>query len=353
MIDQSFFENKGPFTLREIAGACEAVLADEKFADIQVKSVAALSGAGPDELSFLDNIKYKSDFMSSKAGACIVSEKMREFAPSGMAVLISQNPYKSYALAATLFFPDSVSSAYYGGYKCGKSDGNVAPSAVIDPSAKIGEGCFIGPNVVIEAGVQLGKGTRVEAGSIICASVQLGDACHIGSNCNLSHCIVGNAVRVHNGSCIGQDGFGFALDPAGFVPVPQLGRVIIGDHVNIGANTTIDRGSSGDTVIGRGSIIDNLVQIGHNVQIGDGCVVVAQVGISGSTKVGSYSMLGGQAGVAGHIEIGSGVRIGAQSGISKSIPDGMEVMGTPAQEKRAHWKELATLKRLTRKQAGK
>ncbi len=345
MADPRFFKNEGPFTLDRIASHCGAVLYQAGRGDELMTAVAALQDAKSDQLGFLDNVKYRDAFKNSKAGACIIAEKMIADAPDGMALLVSKNPYRSYALAAALFHPDAL-PFYRASFEHSQFSG-IAPSAVIDKDAVIGKDCMIAPGCAIYKGARIGNGCIIEAGSVIYAGVEIGEGCHIGAHCTISHSVIGRGVRIHNGVRIGQDGFGFALDPAGFVPVPQLGRVMIGDRVNIGANTTIDRGAGPDTIIGDGTIIDNLVQIGHNVQIGQGCVIVAQVGISGSTKIGSYSMIGGQAGLAGHLEIGHSVKIGAQSGVSKSIPDGMDVMGTPAQEKRLHWKELATLKRLT------
>ena len=161
--------------------------------------------------------------------------------------------------------------------------------------------------------------------------------------------MIGDHVSIYRGAMIGQDGFGFAIDPAGFVKVPQLGRVIIEDHVEIGANTTIDRGAGPDTVIGQGTWIDNLVQIGHNVQIGRGCVIVAQVGISGSTRIDDFVMIGGQAGVAGHLHIASGARIGAQSGVMRNIPAGEQQMGSPSIPTKQFMRQTATLNKLTKK----
>ncbi len=171
------------------------------------------------------------------------------------------------------------------------------PSAIIDPAAVVPEDCDIGPNVVVEAGAELGRRCRVGANTVVAAGVVVGDDCRIGANVTLSHCLIGSRVVLHPGVRIGQEGFGFAPDPTGPVKVPQLGRVVIGDDVDIGANTTIDRGSGHDTVIGAGSMIDNLVQIGHNVVLGRCCVLAGQVGISGSTRLGDFVMIGGQGGL--------------------------------------------------------
>jgi UDP-3-O-[3-hydroxymyristoyl] glucosamine N-acyltransferase len=171
----------------------------------------------------------------------------------------------------------------------------------------------------------------------------------VASNCTLTHCEIGERVILHPGVRIGQDGFGFAPGAQGHTKVPQLGRVLIGDDVEIGANSTIDRGAGPDTVIGAGTKIDNLVQIGHNVSIGRGCLIVALVGISGSTKIGDFVMIGGQAGVAGHLKIGDGARIAAQSGVSRDLAPGATVAGSPAEDARAFWRDLAFLRRLRAK----
>jgi UDP-3-O-[3-hydroxymyristoyl] glucosamine N-acyltransferase len=320
MADPRFHKNHGPFSLGDIA-AKSGCHVDDNHADVKIKDVASLDKAGDGDLAFLDNVKYASQLKDTKATAVILSEKMVVDAPEDVICLISDTPYKSYALAAQMFYPYARPSKT-----------QIHDSAVISESAEIGLGCMI------------------EANSVIADGVKIGDGCHIGANVTITHAIIGNGVRVHNGARIGQDGFGFAIDPAGFVPVPQLGRVIIEDGANIGANTCIDRGAGPDTVIGAGTYIDNLVQIGHNVKIGKGCVIVSQVGISGSTEIGDYCVFGGQAGVAGHLKIGTGAQIGAQSGVTKDVDAGAKLMGFPARPIKEFWKETAILKKLLSKQ---
>jgi UDP-3-O-[3-hydroxymyristoyl] glucosamine N-acyltransferase len=337
MADARFFGRMGPFALADIASASECVLYDPATTSIQCEDVSALQDATSEHLSFLDNSKYKSHFQSTRAGACIVSADMVAQAPKGMALLISKNPYRSYAMAASLFYPWP------------KSDGIISPAAHIDSSVMIGANVSIAAGVVIGAHVSIGAGTRIEANTVINQGVVIGNECWIGSQVTLSHCILGQNVRVHAGVRVGQDGFGFALGTK-HIPVPQLGRVLIEDFVNIGANTTIDRGAGPDTVIGAGAVIDNLVQIGHNVKIGRGCVIAAQAGISGSTTLADFVVLGGQVGVAGHLHIGAGARVAAQSGVTKDVPAASELVGFPATPRREYWKQAATLKKLLSKQ---
>lgn len=337
MADPRFFTNRGPFTLQELARLTGASLPEGTDAGHKILDVAPLSAATGDQLSFLDNVKYKSDFMATKAGACFVSPDMAQFAPSGTALLVHDNPYKAYALAAQAFYPPP------------KAEGLISDKAHVDPAATIGSGCRIEAGAVVEAGVELGEGCIIESGAVIKSGVRIGAYSRIGSNAVISHADIGSHTSIYRGSCIGQDGFGFAIDPAGFVKVPQLGRVIIGDHVEIGANTTIDRGAGPDTVIGSGTWIDNLVQIAHNVRIGRGCVIVSQVGISGSTVLEDYVMAGGQAGITGHLKIGKGAKVAAQSGVMRDVEAGEQVMGSPAMPSRQFMRQVAALGKLARK----
>lgn len=337
MPDRNFFHYQGPKTLSEIAQISGAALHSLADPDFVVHDLAPLSMAQKGELSFLDNVKYRSDFANTSAGACICDKKMVEFAPQGIHLLITPTPYKAYALTAQAFYPDTM------------PDAAISSGAFIDPSAQIGKSCVIEPGAVIGAHVKLGNHVWIEAGAVIGAHVEIGDHSRIGPCASVSHAILHDYVRLYPGVRVGQDGFGFAIDPSGHVKVPQLGRVIIQSHVEIGANTTIDRGAGPDTVIGAGTWIDNLVQIGHNVKIGKGCVIVAQVGISGSTVLDDYVVLGGQVGVAGHLHIGKGARVGAQSGVMRDIPPGQEQLGSPAIPFKQEMRRIAMLNRLINK----
>lgn len=338
MADQRFFKNAGPFTLGALAQMTGSLLSDPAAADKLVTDVAPLQVALPDQLSFLDNKKYATLFRETKAGACFVRPELAEHAPAGTVCLTHKNPYKAYALAAQAFYPAP------------KAESFVASSAIVDATANIGADCHIAHGAVIGSGVQIGARSRIGAGAVIEDNVVIGEDCDIGARVYLTHSLLGNKVRIYPGAVIGRAGFGFAIDlPAGFISVPQLGRVVIGDDVEIGANTTIDRGAGPDTIIGQGTRIDNLVQIGHNVQIGRFCVIVSQTGISGSTQLGDGVMTGGQSGFAGHLKIGAGAKIAAQSGIMRDIPPGGEVMGSPGIPIRQFMRQTAIWSRISLK----
>ena len=336
MADPRFFQRQGPYQLGELAAIGGAEIADAATADILIDDIAALETAGPGQLSFLDNKAYINAFAASRAPACIVAAQHAGRAPAGMALLLSEQPYRAFALIAQAFYPRP------------RPLPSVSAIASVDPSAVLGPGCQIEAGAVIAAGAKLGRHCAVGANATIGPGVIIGGDCIVGANVSLSHCQIGDRVTLHPGARIGQDGFGFAIDPAGHIKVPQVGRVLIGDDCDIGANTTIDRGSMRDTVIGAGCWIDNLVQIGHNVELGRGCVIAALAGISGSTKVGNYVALGGQVGMAGHLNIGDGVQVAAQSGIMADVPPGLTLCGTPAVPIKEFFRGVATLRRLTR-----
>ena len=339
MADTRFFKRAGPFTLRQLAEMTGCALSDAARDGQQVTDVAALAEAGAGHVSFLDNRKYLADFESTKAEACFVRPDMAGRAPQGTVCLLSPAPYHAYALAAQAFYPGEGVRHFR------------APSSVVDPSASLGRDCHVSAGVVIGQNAKIGNRCRLLPNAVIGDGVEIGDDCEIGANANLSHCILGARVKIYPGACIGQSGFGFAMSKTGFVTVPQLGRVMIEDDVEVGANATIDRGAGPDTVVGSGTRIDNLVQLGHNVKIGRNCVIVAQTGISGSTKLGDFVMTGGQSGFAGHLNIGTGARIAAQSGIMRDVPPGVEYMGSPAVPIRQFMRQVAKLSKLTRSNA--
>jgi len=340
MADRRFFRLAGSFELGHLAGLTGSTLSDPSRAGVKITDVAPLDIAEREHLSFLDNKKYIETFRSTKAAACFVRPELAALAPEGTVCLVNRNPYKAYAIAAAAFYPAEKPKAVR------------AASAAVHETAIIGEDCTIEEGAVIGANVRIGARCRVQAHAVIREGVEIGDDCDIGAHVTISHALVGSKVRIYPGACIGRQGFGFAIDAAGFTAVPQLGRVLIESDVEIGANTTIDRGAGPDTVIGQGTRIDNLVQIGHNVKIGKYCIIVAQVGISGSTQIGDFAMLGGQAGLAGHIKIGSGAKVAAQSGITRDVGAGEEVMGSPAVPLRQSMRQAAVLAKLALKKKG-
>ncbi|MGN7438453.1 MAG: UDP-3-O-(3-hydroxymyristoyl)glucosamine N-acyltransferase [Alcanivorax sp.] len=337
MADPRFFTKANSLTIGEIIELTGCNVAENVDRAIEISDVSPLSAATQDHVSFLDNIKYKNDFSETSARACFVSPKFQDLSPDGLICLVTKTPYKAYALTAQALYPED------------KPQSSIAQSAYIDETAQIGQSATIGENVHIGANVKIADHVWIEPNSVIQSGVTIGNHCRIGANTTVSHAIIGDYVRLYPGVKVGQDGFGFAIDLAGHVKVPQLGRVIIEDHVQVGANTTIDRGAGPDTVIGQGTWIDNLVQIGHNVVIGQGCIIVAQVGISGSTVIEDFVAIGGQAGIAGHLHIGAAARIGAQSGVMHDLEGGKEYMGSPAFEKSHFFRQVAALNRLIKR----
>ena len=337
MADPRFFKNHGPFTLGELARLASAEPGPNFDPELSISDVAPLDTAGPDALSFLDNRKYIETFQNSSAGACVVAPKLAGDAPAGMALLLSDRPYRSYAQIARAFYPGPifVSPDHH-------------PSAIVDPTAKIGKNCTIGACAVIAADAVLGDRVRVGAGAVIEHAVSVGAETDIGANASLSHCEIGARCLLHPGVRIGQRGFGFDMSPEGHLDVPQLGRVIVGDDVEIGANSSIDRGSGPDTVVGDGCKIDNLVQIGHNVQLGKGCVIVAQSGVAGSTHLEDFVVVAAQTGIAGHLRIAAGTQIAALSGVMRDTEPGAILAGVPAVPKRQFFRQVAILAKLAK-----
>jgi UDP-3-O-[3-hydroxymyristoyl] glucosamine N-acyltransferase len=327
--DPRFFPRAGPFPLGRLAEATGATLAGDADPARPIAGLAPLPAAGPDRISFLDNRRYLPALAASRAGACILDPAHAGQAPPGMALLLTAQPYLAWARVAALFHPPADVRP------------GIHPSATISPDALLGQGIAVGPGAVIGARAAIGAGTVIGPLAVVGEGVVLGRDCRIGAGAVVSHCIAGDRVVLHPGAKVGQEGFGFAEAPTGFVTVPQLGRVLLGDDVEIGANTTIDRGSSADTVVGSGTRMDNLVQIGHNVRLGRCCVIVGQAGISGSSTLGDFAVLAAQAGVAGHLRIGRRARIGGQAGVMDDVPDGTDVIGSPARPAREFWRALA------------
>lgn len=343
MSNPSFFPKPTPVALADLAAATGATLSEPAFGARTVHAIAPLEGAGEGDLAFLDNPAYAKHAAATGATACFVSPKYRESLPTGCAALVSSDPYRAFAKAAAMLFPTSARPQSVFG-----STG-ISPGSHVHPEARLEPGVVVDPGAVIGPGAEIGRGTLIGAHAVIGPEVRIGRDCAIGAHATITHALIGNRVIIHPGAQIGQDGFGFAMGPAGHLKVPQIGRVILQDDVDIGANTTIDRGANRDTVVGEGTKIDNLVQIGHNVVIGRHCVIVGQAGVSGSSVLEDYVVLAGQAGIAGHLRLGMAAQIGAKSGVMTDVPAGAKFLGAPAKPARQFFREVAAVAKLLQK----
>jgi len=323
-----------------LADRLGAGLAPQANGESLIEDVRPLAEAHPQHLSFLDNRKYMPQLRETRAGACLIAPEFADRVPQGTVALALKAPYRGFATALQIFYPDALQP---------KAAMVAAGEPLVHPSAHIGEGALVEPGAVIGREAQIGRGTTVAAGALVGYRVVVGEGCYIGPGVSLTHAIVGNRVILHAGVRIGQDGFGFAMGPQGHLKVPQIGRVLLHDDVEIGANSCVDRGALKDTVIGQGTKIDNLVQIGHNVVIGRHCVIVGQTGISGSTELGDFVVMGGQSGAVGHIKVGSGAQIAGGGHAKDDVPAGARMGGTPAVPMAEWARQIAALKRLGRR----
>ncbi|MGE3246262.1 MAG: UDP-3-O-(3-hydroxymyristoyl)glucosamine N-acyltransferase [Beijerinckiaceae bacterium] len=327
-------------TVAEIAAWVEAQTPDGADLSAAITRLAPLDDAGPGALVFLDNAKYADALTRSSATACLVGKRHADRVPEGTIALVCREPYRAYAVVAARMYPASSQP----GSQFRAS--GVSPGAFVHAEARLEENVTVDPGAVVGPGAAIGSGTSIGPGAVVGPNVQIGRNCSIGAGVTLQAAFIGDRVILHPGVRAGQDGFGFAMGPGGHLKVPQLGRVIIQNDVEIGANCTIDRGANRDTVIGEGTKIDNLVQIAHNVTIGRHCIIVSQVGISGSTEIGDYVAIGGQAGFTGHLKIGMGAQIAAQAGVMNDIPAGGRWGGSPARSLRDVWRAEVALARL-------
>ncbi|HEY1962207.1 MAG TPA: UDP-3-O-(3-hydroxymyristoyl)glucosamine N-acyltransferase [Rhizomicrobium sp.] len=335
MADPRFYTNRGPLKLAELCACTGTPLPDQALAAI-VTDVATLESAGGQHLVFCAGKAAGKQLAHSLAGAALVESDRQIEAHEGIVVLRTPAPADAFATAARLFYPD---------HGLARWDQDVPVSR----AAKIDEGVHIAPGAVIGAGAEIGKGTRIGANVAIGPGVCIGRDCEIGGNTTITHSLLGDEVMVLSGAQIGGPGFGFSSGARGHTKIPQLGRVILQDRVEVGACTTIDRGALADTVIGEGTKIDNLVQIGHNCRIGRHCVIVGQVGISGSSELGDFVVLGGQVGLADHVKIGDGARLAARSGVAPGeLPGGQDYGGAPPLPIREWRRQMAAIARLTK-----
>jgi UDP-3-O-[3-hydroxymyristoyl] glucosamine N-acyltransferase len=338
MADPRFYDNRGPFTLAEICRRVGAALPSGADGEAVIEDLAGLEGAGPKHLTFYSGGRELSGaFARTQAGVCLVPSKVGH-APAHTVLIPVRSVPHAFAVVAALFYPDASQAQW-------------TQKEMISPGAKLGKNTIVGPGAVIGAGAEIGERVRVGANAVIAPGVAVGHDCEIGNNVSISHAYIGDRVTILPGAAIGQPGFGFASSAAGHLKIPQLGRVIIQDGVEIGAATTIDRGALGDTVIGEGAKIDNLVQIGHNVQVGRHVILVSQVGIAGSSTIGDFAVLGGQVGIADHVTIGPGARLAARSAmVSGQVIEGdKDYGGVPAKPVREWLREIHAVSQLIRR----
>ncbi len=346
MSDPVFFRRAGSLTIGEIVELTGAKLLREADISACIDSVVPLDQGVPGTLVFLDNPKYADDVRSTRATACLVSQRYADRVPETTIALVTGEPYAACAKVSARLYPDSMRpDSVFGG-------AGVSPGAYIHPEARLEPGVTVDPGAVIGPRAEIGEGTIIGPNAVIGPDVRIGRNCSIGPHATILYALIGDRVIIHPGVRVGQDGFGFAMSPRGHLKVPQIGRVIIQSDVEIGANSTVDRGANRDTVIGEGTKIDNLVQIGHNVTIGRHCVIVSQVGISGSTDIADFVAIGGQAGVVGHVKIAMGAQISAQAGVMTDVPPGARFGGSPAQPMREHMRAVATLKKIAARKNG-
>ena len=347
MTDPQFFHTAGPFSLGKVLahlGLDLGASSSQPDPNLVLSDVAPLSEAAPQHLSFYHNPAYANALKTTMAGAVLVTTDALPLVPAQTAAIAVADPYRSYGQIAALFHPTPV-----------KTQTVVDPSARIADDVQLGEGVTIGAFVTIGAGAKIGAGTVIEAQVSVGPGVILGRACHVGAGVSLSHALIGDRVHFKPGARIGQSGFGWALNHSGaddglHQRIPQLGRVLIGDDVEIGANATVDRGSGPDTTIGAGTVLDNHCLIAHNVQIGRRCVMAGFSGVAGSGILEDDVIVGARVSILGHLRVGAKAIVMAGSQVTKSFPAGLRLSGIPAQEHRQYLREQATLRRLAQQQ---
>jgi UDP-3-O-[3-hydroxymyristoyl] glucosamine N-acyltransferase len=343
MAQPTFFEQPPASTLADLAALTGAHLADPARAGQKIRGLASLDEAGPMHLTFFDNLKYADQLAATKAGACLVSPRFEASVPAHVAVLRSAQPFREFVKIARELHHDALRPQSWFG------NTGIAPSAVIDPTAQLEDGVIVDPLAVIGPNAEIGAGTVIGSGVVIGANVRIGRDCNVGAHSAIQFALIGNNVLIHPGCNIGQDGYGFVFfGPDGHLKVPQTGRVLIQNDVEIGAGSTIDRGSLRDTVIGEGTKIDNQVQIGHNVTIGRHCLLAAQIGLAGSLTIGDNVALGAKVGINNHLKIGDGAQVTAMSGVKDDIPANGRWGGFFAKPTKQWFREIIAVERLVR-----
>ena len=337
MADPRFFTRKGPFSLGFIALRIGATLSLPESESLLIADVATLDTAKPGEISVYSDARYREAAGSSRATAIITSPAFAQQTPVATAMLLLKDPRLGYARVGALFYPAELLEA------------GIDPRAHVDPSARIGPETQIDAGAVIGPRAEIGARCHIAANAVIGRGVVIGDDTRVGANSVISHALIGARVDIASCVSIGVQGFGFVPGPQGLVRMQQLGRVIIEDGVEIGANSAIDRGATDDTVIGAGTVIDNLVQIGHNVVIGRYCVLSGQAGVAGSSTIGDGVMVGGGTSISDHLVIGAGARIAGKSGVARDVEPGQAVGGYPAVPIRQWHRQTSALTKLSQR----
>jgi UDP-3-O-[3-hydroxymyristoyl] glucosamine N-acyltransferase len=340
----SFFPPNCRLTIEEIAKLTGAKPREGDALDRGIENIAPLDTASAVDVSFLDDAKDLADFAVTRAGACLTLPRFATSAPRRPVVLLTPEPYRAFVAVARALFPSALRpSALFG------VAGSPAAAAQVHSSARLEAGVTVDPLATIGPRAVIGAGTLIAVGAVIGPDVHIGRDCAIGAGATIVHALIGDRVIIHPGVRIGQNGFGYLRSPQGHQKIPQTRRVIIQDDVEIGANTTIDRGSTSDTVIGEGSKIDNLVQIAHNVTIGRHCLIGGQTGLSGGVSVGDFVVMSGRLAIADHVTIGAGAILSAQSEVMSDVPAGARWVGSAAQSVRGGFlKGVAVMGRLGR-----
>ena len=337
MVDIRFHRFAGPssvVTLLTQLGR-EDLLAGLGDHDLMVSGVSDLDLAGSGDLALAAHASYGRLLQRTLAGAVVVTPGLREEVPAGTIAIVADKPHHLFADLLDLLYPSSTRSVIAAG-----RDDLGAPVLERDVT--------LGSNVVVGPGVEIGRGTVIGANTVIGAGVTIGRNCTIAANCTIDCAHIGNEVVIHSGVRIGTEGFGWLDFGISNRKVPQLGRVLIQDRVEIGANSTVDRGALGDTMVGEGTKIDNLVQIGHNCRIGRNCLIAAMSGLSGSTVVEDGVLMGGGVGTSGHLTIGAGSVVHGRAAVTKDWPAGSKLAGAPAQDIKDFWREIATMRKLSK-----
>lgn len=339
MADPVFFAPEGSLSLDELVALTGARVASSGDGSLRIGGVAPLDEAEAGDVTFVEGPRYLPLLAATRAAACFVVPRHVASVPAGVVALEIAKPHDAYVAVLRRLYPAALSPVPL-------FSSGVSPGAHVHSEARLEEGVTVEPGAVVGAGAEIGRGTILSPGCVIGPGVRIGRDCRVGAGATVTHALLGNRVILHPGVRIGQDGFGYLMSGRGHQKVPQIGRVVIQDDVEIGANTTVDRGANRDTVIGEGTKIDNQVQIGHNVVIGRHCVIVSQVGISGSATLGDFVVIGGQAGVIGHARVGNGAQVAATSSVKDDVPPGGRFGGTPARPIKEWYREELALRRL-------